>query len=180
MSRQLQSHSQVESCWSSFSLCRDTEDVGTYSSKEKPQKRDTWTWQWAGGQRGKEQSCILPSPFFFLIFYLYFKCYPLSRFTVWKPSIPCPPLLLWGCSPTPTSLPCHPPTLGNWAFTGPRTSPLSDAWQGHPLLHMGPEPLVISCALFGWWFSPSGGSGWLILLFFLWGCKPLQLFQSFL
>jgi hypothetical protein len=26
----------------------------------------------------------------------------------------------------------------------------------------------------------SGGSGWLILLFFLWGCKPLQLLQSFL
>ena len=24
-----------------------------------------------------------------------------------------------------------------------------------------------------------GGSGWLILLFFLWGCKPLQLLQSF-
>jgi hypothetical protein len=26
----------------------------------------------------------------------------------------------------------------------------------------------------------SEGSGWLILLFFLWGCKPLQLLQSFL
>ena len=25
----------------------------------------------------------------------------------------------------------------------------------------------------------SGGSAWLILLFFLWGCKPLQLLQSF-
>jgi hypothetical protein len=25
----------------------------------------------------------------------------------------------------------------------------------------------------------SGGSGWLILLFLLWGCKPLQLLQSF-
>jgi hypothetical protein len=25
-----------------------------------------------------------------------------------------------------------------------------------------------------------GSSGWLILLFFLWGCKPLQLLQSFL
>jgi hypothetical protein len=26
----------------------------------------------------------------------------------------------------------------------------------------------------------SGGSDWLILLFFLWGCKPLQLLRSFL
>jgi hypothetical protein len=26
----------------------------------------------------------------------------------------------------------------------------------------------------------SWGSGWLILLFFLWGCKPLKLLQSFL
>jgi hypothetical protein len=26
----------------------------------------------------------------------------------------------------------------------------------------------------------SWGSGWLILLFFLWGCNPLQLLQSFL
>jgi hypothetical protein len=26
----------------------------------------------------------------------------------------------------------------------------------------------------------SGGSGWWVLLFFLWGCKSLQLLQSFL
>jgi hypothetical protein len=35
-----------------------------------------------------------------------------------------------------------------------------------------------------WWFSPwelwGKVSGWLILLFFLWGCKPLQLLQFFL
>ena len=34
------------------------------------------------------------------------------------------------------------------------------------------------CVLFGWWFSPwelgQRGAGWLILLFFLWGYKPLS------
>jgi hypothetical protein len=35
---------------------------------------------------------------------------------------------------------------------------------------------------FGWWFNPwelwrGWGSNWLILLFFLWGCNPLQLFS---
>jgi hypothetical protein len=44
-------------------------------------------------------------------------------------------------------------------------------------------PTRLSCAtfvLFGWWFSPwvlFRGSGWLILMFSLWGCKPLQLLQ---
>jgi hypothetical protein len=47
------------------------------------------------------------------------------------------------------------------------------------------KPWVTPCVIFGWWFSPWehwgwGESGWLILSFILWGCKPLQLFQSFL
>jgi hypothetical protein len=42
-----------------------------------------------------------------------------------KPPIPIPlPLLQWGCAsihpPTCISLPWHSPTLGHWAFTGPR------------------------------------------------------------
>jgi hypothetical protein len=37
-----------------------------------------------------------------------------------------------------------------WAFIGPRTSPPTDAWQGHPLLHMQLE----LCVLFHWWLSP--------------------------
>jgi hypothetical protein len=50
------------------------------------------------------------------------------------------------------------------------------------LLDMWLEPWVPPCVFFGWWLSPwsSGGSGWFILLSFLWCCKPLQLFQSFL
>jgi hypothetical protein len=66
--------------------------------------------------------------------YLHFKCYPLSRFPLQKPCLPCSlPLLLWGCFPsylpTPTSPPWHSPTLRNQAFTGPMASPSIDARQ---------------------------------------------------
>jgi hypothetical protein len=39
------------------------------------------------------------------------------------------------------------------------------------------RPCVTPCVFFSWWFSPweLWGSGWFILLFFLLGCKPLQL-----
>jgi len=53
--------------------------------------------------------------------------------------------------PTPTSLAS--PTLGKWAFTGPRAFPPIDARQCHPLIHMQLEPWVPPCVLFGWWFS---------------------------
>jgi hypothetical protein len=46
------------------------------------------------------------------------------------------------------------PTLGHWAFTGPRASLPIDVWQGHPLLHMQLEPCGPPCILFDWWFSP--------------------------
>jgi hypothetical protein len=84
---------------------------------------------------------------------------------------------------TPASLPSHSPTLVHRAFTGPRTSPPIDVQQVHPLLYMNLEPWVPLCVLCGWWFSSWelwGGSGWLILLFFLQGCKLLQLLQFFL
>ena len=90
--------------------------------------------------------------------YLHFKCYPLSWFPLWIPPFhPLFPLLLWGYSTshpsTPNLPPWHAPTLGNWAFTGPRASPI-DARQCHPLLHMWLEPWVSPCVLCGWWFSP--------------------------
>jgi hypothetical protein len=50
------------------------------------------------------------------------------------------------------------------------------------LCYMQLEPRVPLCVLFGWWFSSGGGgdlSARLTLLFFLWGCKPLQILQSF-
>jgi hypothetical protein len=122
--------------------------------------------------------------------YLHFKWYPLSWFPTphQRPPIPSLPLLLWGCSPThPTtsaSPPWHCPSPGHWAFKGPRTSSPTDAQQGHPLLHMWLVLCVPPCVLFGWWFSSwelwGRGSGWLILLFFLQGSKPIQFLQSFL
>jgi hypothetical protein len=116
---------------------------------------------------------------FFIVYflYLYFKCYPLSWFPLWKPPITSLlPLLLWGCSPPsiPISPPWHSPTLGHWVFTGLRASPPTDDQQGHPLLHMQLEPWVGSLVP-----GSSAGFCWWILLFFLWGSKPLQLLQSF-
>jgi hypothetical protein len=81
--------------------------------------------------------------------------------------------------PTPTSLLLIPLNWGNYqAFIGPRTSPPIDAWQ------------AILCYICSWSHVYSfvnglvpvstGGSGWLILMFFLRGCKCLQLLQSLL
>jgi hypothetical protein len=67
------------------------------------------------------------------------------------------------------------PTLGYWAFTGPEISPLTDVPQGHSLQHMWLEPWVPQCVLIGLVPGSYGGTGWFILLFLLWGCKPLQL-----
>jgi hypothetical protein len=82
--------------------------------------------------------------------------------------------------PTPNSAHWHSPTMGHQVFIGPRASPLLDAQQYYPLQHRLLEQWVLPCVFFGWWFSPYKlwESGWLILLFFLYGCKPLQLFQS--
>jgi len=33
-------------------------------------------------------------------------------------------------------------------------SPPTDAWQGHPLLHMWLEPWVLPCVILSWWLSP--------------------------
>jgi hypothetical protein len=104
-----------------------------------------------------------------------------------KSPIPSPlVLLLWECSPnhppTPASLFCHSCTLGHRAFPGPQA-----------LLPLMPNEAIL-CYICRWSRGSfhvyslvgglvpgsSGASGWLILLFFLWGCKPLKLLQSFL
>jgi hypothetical protein len=70
--------------------------------------------------------------------YLHLKCYHLSSS---PPSPPIPSLLRMLTNPsTPTSLSCHSPTLGHQAFTRPRSSPLTDVSQDHPLQHMWLEP----------------------------------------
>lgn len=88
----------------------------------------------------------------FQILSIPFPSFPPSRK---HPIISSLPLLLWGCSsihpPTPTSLLSIPLHWGIYrAFIGPRTSPPIDAWEGHHLLHMGPE----SSVLLGWLISP--------------------------
>jgi hypothetical protein len=112
--------------------------------------------------------------------YLHFKCYALSRFAPQKPPIPSTFLLfLWGCSPT------HPPT--NYHLLT-----LLFPYTGASSLHRTKGPLMpdkaILCYIYGWSCGSlhvyslvgsldPGSSGWLILLFFLWGCKLLQLLQ---
>jgi hypothetical protein len=128
------------------------------------------------------QSFNLIHSFFIRYFlYLHFKCYPLSWFPLLKPPISSS-LSLLPNPPTPASRSWHSPTLEHRTFTGPRASPPTDDWLGYPLLHMQLEPWVPPGVFFGWWFSPSDlwGTGWFILLFLLWGCKPLQLLGSFL
>jgi hypothetical protein len=101
--------------------------------------------------------CSYSNSFFFLFFsllngyfiYLYFKCYALSWFPLWKP-LPHPPSPCFSDGAphppthpfTPAFLPWHSTTLGHQAFIGPRSFPPIDGWQGHPLLHMLLEPCV--------------------------------------
>ena len=47
----------------------------------------------------------------------------------------------------------HSPTLGHWAFTGPRASLSIDDQPGRTLLHIQLGPWVFGCVLFGWRFS---------------------------
>jgi hypothetical protein len=137
--------------------------------------------------------CMYLLIYFYWLLYLHFKCYPYSQFPLHKTPIsllsPCLyegvlslscPLPLWGCSPThpptPTSAPLHSPMLGHRAFTGPKASSSIDVWHGNPLLHMQ----LVSCVLLGLVPGSSGCTGWFMLLFLLWGSKPLQFLQSFL
>jgi hypothetical protein len=152
----------------------------------------TWDGVWIQNRvYSVRQTFYLRQKLIFLIFYWIFYWFifqMLSPFQIspWKSAIPSPiHLHLWGCSPnyrpTPVSLPSHSPTLEHQAFTGPRASSSIEAWQSHPLLHMQLEPWVPPGVPLGWWFSHwelwgIWGSGWLVLLFFLWGWKLLQSF----
>jgi hypothetical protein len=53
--------------------------------------------------------------------YLHFNCYSLSHFPLCKPpSVPPPPAFKRVLPQLPTPSSWHSPTLGHWAFTGPR------------------------------------------------------------
>jgi hypothetical protein len=116
--------------------------------------------------------------------YLHFKCYPLSRFLVQNP-----PLLPHSCfyegAPTPTH-PILPPRYGIPLHGG-----IEPSQNQGPLLPLMSNKAILchKCGqrhgsfhvyslVGGLVPGSSGDSGWLILLFFLWGCKPLQLLQS--
>jgi hypothetical protein len=117
----------------------------------------------------------------------HFKCYPLSwspppRNPLSHPSSPCfyegvpPPAHPPTHPPTSTSPPSIPPYWGIYrAFIGPRTTHPIEAWRGHPLLHMQPEPCVLLC----WWLNPGSSWGGWVWLFFLWGCNPFNSFSPF-
>jgi hypothetical protein len=77
----------------------------------------------------------------FILFSIrYFLCLHFNFITFYhfpseNPLISCPVSLLTD-PPIPISLSLHSPTLGHQAFTGPKTSPLMDVPQDHPLLFM--------------------------------------------
>jgi len=118
-------------------------------------------------------------------FYLHFKCYPFSWFPIHKSPIPFPlPLLLWGCSPSPTTQPFQPPCPDILLHCRVQTC----QHQGL-LLQLVPNKAIL-CYIYSWSHRSvhvyslgrglvPGSSGWLVLLF-LWGCKSLPLLQSFL
>jgi hypothetical protein len=124
---------------------------------------------------------------FYWLFYLFvFQMLFPFLFSPLQPSYPlAPPSYFYDGAPPPT--PSH---LTALALTN------AGAWSLHRIKgfpsHLIPDKAIL-CYICGWSHGylhvyslvgglvpgRSGGSGWLILLFFLWGCKPLQLLQSF-
>jgi len=108
------------------------------------------------------------------VLYLHFKCYLLS----WSPPetpYPIPLLCFYEGAPQPIHtllLPCPPIPLHRGiqpAFIGPRASPPIDAWKTY-ICSLSYVSLYVYSLVGGLVPGSSGGSGWLILLFFLWGC----------
>jgi hypothetical protein len=116
---------------------------------------------------------LLDNFFIYISSVIPFPDFPLS----WNHPIPSSiPLLLWGCSST------HPPNSTShplFLYTGASIEPSQDQGTLFPLMH------AILCYICSWSHVYSfvdglvpesfGRSGWLIWLFFLWGCKPLRL-----
>jgi hypothetical protein len=123
-----------------------------------------------------------------IFFYLHFKCYSLSLFTSPKPPMQSPlTLLLWGYSPTHWLLPLCPGIPLHWV--------LEPSQYLQPLLPLMPNKAILCCICHMWlepWgffhvyslvgsLDPGSSSDTSqLILFFLWGCKPLQLLWSFL
>jgi hypothetical protein len=112
--------------------------------------------------------------------YLHFKCYPLFRFPLWKLPIPFPNACFYEDArlPTQSLLPHHSRIFLQWDT--------EHSQDQRPPLSLMPGKAIL-CYICSWSHGytlvgglvpgNSGGSGWLILLFFLWGCKPLSSFS---
>jgi hypothetical protein len=123
----------------------------------------------------------MPVPLFFFEFfigyfiYLHSKCYLPSQFPLRNP------LTL---SPASMTVLPHLPTLSclsilTFPYPG-RLHRTKGSPPRNPLLYIQLEPLVLPVySLVGGLVPGSfGESGWLVLLFFLWSCRLLQLLQS--
>jgi hypothetical protein len=137
--------------------------------------------------------CFLLDTNFVKMTYCYsFVLWVFSLFTFQMLSLPSPNPL----SPSPSSCFCE----GVFSPTCPLLPPcpciplhwgIKPSWDQGPLLPLMPDKATILCYIYGKshgslnvyslvsGFDP-GNSGWLILLFFLRGCRPFQLLQSFL
>jgi len=135
-------------------------------------QNQAWTpWNTTGG-------------FFLLHFFIYMSnVIPFPGFPSGNSPIPSfLHLLLWGCFPTHSLPPLCPGIPLHWGI-----KPSQD--QG-PLLPLLPNKAIL-CYICSWSHESvhvyslvdglvhgsSGLSGWLILLFFLWGCKPFSSFS---
>jgi hypothetical protein len=130
--------------------------------------------------------CLLVCFLFCFDIYLHFKCYPLSLFPSGNP-LSHPPLLCFYEGTFPPIHPLPPPCPGTTLHCcikpsqdqGPLLPLMSDkailcytcSWS-HGSLHM--YPLVVSLVP-----GSSGGSGWLILLLFLWVPSTFSSFSPF-
>ena len=139
-------------------------------------------------QRSSDHRCV--GSFLGYFIHLHFKCYPSSWFPLHKTPIPPTPLCFYKNAPPPTyPLPMHHPSIPLcWGI-----KPSPD--QGPPLSLMPTKSIIYYIcswsygslhvySLIGGLVPGSSGRrkgmfGWLILLFFLWDCKPLHLLQSF-
>ena len=139
-----------------------------------------------------KESYTLPKPLLFsymMIFLNFYWIFSLFTLQLLSPFPVSPPQILYPILPPTASMrvlshtpsPHHPSIPLHWGI-----EPSQD--QGPPLPLM-PDKAIL-CYICGWShgslhvYSLVGGlvpgsSGWLILLFFLWGFKPLQLLQSF-
>ena len=118
-------------------------------------------------------------------FYLHFKCYPLSRFPPSQklPSNPSAPDSMRVFPQLPfhsylSTLKFPPPHLHR--TKGPLLPLMSHKVRLCYICSWSSGSLNVYFLVSGLVSGSSGGSGWLILSLFLWGCKPLQLLQSYL